>query len=60
MNGSTETIDNIKQIGKEQFEILYKISQALNSATYQDGLIKETLDVIIRVLHARQGTVCKI
>ncbi len=59
MNGSAETIGNIKQIGKEQFETLYKISQALNSAIYQDSLIKETLDVIIRVLHADRGLFVK-
>jgi len=59
VNGTSETIENIKQIGKEQFETLYKISQALNSATYQDSLIKETLDVIIRVLHADRGLFVK-
>jgi Nif-specific regulatory protein len=59
VNGSTETIENIKQIGREQFETLYKISQALNSATYQDSLIKETLDVIIHVLHAERGLFVK-
>lgn len=59
LNGSTGTIENIKQIGKEQFEILYRISQSLNSANYQDSLIKDSLDVIIRVLHADRGLFVK-
>ncbi|HSD62402.1 MAG TPA: sigma 54-interacting transcriptional regulator [Ignavibacteriaceae bacterium] len=59
LNGASETIENIKQIGKEQFEILYRISRTLNSANYQDSLIKDSLDVIIRELHADRGLFVK-
>lgn len=59
LNGSTGTIDNIKQISKEQFEILYRITQALNSANYQSSLIADSLDVIIRELHADRGVFVK-
>lgn len=47
--------DSIRLINKEQFETLYQISQALNSAVYEDSLISETLDLIIKVLNAERG-----
>ncbi len=47
--------DSIRLINKEQFETLYQISQTLNSAFYEDTLIRETLDLIIKVLNAERG-----
>ena len=47
--------DSIRLINKEQFETLYQISQTLNSAVYEDTLIRETLDLIIKVLNAERG-----
>ena len=51
--------DSIKLITKEQFETLYQISQALNSIVYEDSLINETLDLIIKVLNAERGLFVK-
>ncbi|MHB1686603.1 MAG: sigma-54 interaction domain-containing protein [Ignavibacteriaceae bacterium] len=47
--------EKIRLIDKEQFETLYQISQTLNSAVYQDTLIGETLDLIIKVINAERG-----
>ncbi len=51
--------ESIRLINKEQFETLYKISQTLNSVTYEDTLIRETLDLIIKVLNAEHGLFVK-
>ncbi len=51
--------DSIRLFNKEQFETLYKISQTLNSVTYEDTLIRETLDLIIKVLNAEHGLFVK-
>ena len=51
--------DSIRLINKEQFETLYQISQALNSVSYEDSLIGETLDLIIKVLNAERGLFVK-
>ena len=51
--------DTIRLITKEQFETLYQISQALNSITYEDSLINETLDLIIKVINAERGLFVK-
>ena len=47
-----ENVDSIRLISKEQFETLYQISQTLNTAVFQDTLIEETLDLIIKVINA--------
>lgn len=51
-NGS---IKQIKQITKDQFEVLYHISSVLNSAGYEGALINDALDMIIKVLGAERG-----
>ncbi|HUX60826.1 MAG TPA: sigma 54-interacting transcriptional regulator [Ignavibacteriaceae bacterium] len=51
--------ERIKLIDKDQFETLYQISKSLNSANYQDSLIGETLDLIIRVIKAERGLFVK-
>ena len=55
----TENINQIKLIGKEQFNTLYKISQTLNSAVYEDSLIEQTLDLVIKVINAERGLFVK-
>jgi Nif-specific regulatory protein len=55
----TENIDQIRLISKDQFETLYQISQTLNSAVYEDTLIRETLDLIIKVIKAERGLFVK-
>jgi Nif-specific regulatory protein len=56
---TTENIDKIKRISRDQFETLYEISQVLNSAVYEEALINETLDLIINVLQAERGLFVK-
>ncbi len=56
---TSENIEKIKLIGKEQFETLYQISRTLNSAVYEDALISDTLDLIINVLQAERGLFVK-
>ncbi|MHB9013415.1 MAG: sigma-54 interaction domain-containing protein [Ignavibacteriaceae bacterium] len=51
--------EKIRLIDKEQFETLYQISKTLNSAIYQDSLIGETLDLIIKVINAERGLFVK-
>lgn len=51
--------EKIRLIDKEQFETLYQISQTLNSAVYQDSLISDTLDLIIKVINAERGLFLK-
>jgi Nif-specific regulatory protein len=55
-NGS---INQVKQITKDQFEALYHITRALNSAVYEGVLINETLDLIIKVFNAERGVFVK-
>lgn len=54
-----EDIGQIKLITKEQYEALYRISQILNSAVYESALIKDTLDLVIKVINAERGLVVK-
>jgi len=51
--------ESIRLINKEQFETLYQISQALNSVKYEDSLIQETLDLVIKVINAERGLFVK-
>jgi len=51
--------EKIRLIDKEQFETLYQISRILNSAVYQDTLISDTLDLIIKVINAERGLFVK-
>ncbi|NOY58822.1 MAG: GAF domain-containing protein [Calditrichaeota bacterium] len=39
----------------EQFDALYRISRLLNSATYQETLVRDALDLAIGVLNAERG-----
>jgi Nif-specific regulatory protein len=59
VNYSTENIEQIRLITKEQFSTLYKITQILNSVNYEKSLIRETLDLVIQVLNAERGLFVK-
>ncbi len=52
---SNINLDDLKQLNKDQFEGLYKISQILNSATYEETLIQDTLDIVIKLINAERG-----
>ncbi|MCX8056485.1 MAG: sigma 54-interacting transcriptional regulator [Ignavibacteria bacterium] len=54
-----EEIKKIKSLSKDQFELLYQISKRLNSLHYEEGLIEETLDLIINVVDAERGLFAK-
>lgn len=54
-----EEIKKIKSIKKDQFELLYEISKRLNTFKYEEGLIEETLDLVINVVEAERGLFAK-
>lgn len=54
-----EELKKIKSITREQFELLYNISQKLNNLEYEEGLIEETLDLVINVVDAERGLFAK-
>ena len=51
--------ESIKYLNKEQFETLYQISRVLNLVIYEDSLIQETLDLVIKVINAERGLFVK-
>ena len=51
--------ESVKYLAKEQFETLYQISKVLNSVIYEDSLIQETLDLVIKVINAERGLFVK-
>lgn len=53
------SIADVKGLTKEQFDILYHISQSLNTAVYEDSLIEQSLDLIVKVLNAERGLFVK-
>ncbi|MCX8011068.1 MAG: sigma 54-interacting transcriptional regulator [Ignavibacteria bacterium] len=57
--GQHKEIEKVRSINKEQFEILYKISKTLNSASYQTSFIDDTLDLIIKVIDAERAVFVK-
>jgi Nif-specific regulatory protein len=54
-----ENIKIIQNLSKEQFNALHLISQALNSAIYEESLIEETLDWVINIINAERGLFVK-
>jgi|WetSurMetagenome_2_1015567.scaffolds.fasta_scaffold18623_2 Nif-specific regulatory protein len=52
---SNINLDKVKILDKEQFQGLYKISQILNSATYEETLLQDSLDIVIRHINAERG-----
>lgn len=52
---NTENSEQTRLITREQFDTLYKITQTLNTVNYQETLIEETLDLVIKVLDAERG-----
>lgn len=54
-----ENLNNIRDLKKEQFETLYQVTRILNSAVYEETLIENTLDLIIKVINAERGLFAK-
>ena len=53
------SIRDIKSLSGDQFNALLKISEMLNSNTYEDSLIESALDLIIQVVNAERGLFVK-
>jgi Nif-specific regulatory protein len=48
-------ISSIRDMRREQFEVLNQISQLLAGASYADNLIDKALDLVIQILNAERG-----
>ncbi|MBI5731100.1 MAG: sigma 54-interacting transcriptional regulator [Ignavibacteriales bacterium] len=55
----TNNINHIKNLSKDEFESLYEFSQILNSATKQELLIEDAIDIVINVINAERGLFVK-
>ncbi len=58
-NFFTNNINHIKNLSRDEFESLYEFSQILNSATRQDSLIEDAIDIVIKVINAERGLFVK-
>ncbi len=56
---AAENIRYIKELTKEQFEELLRISELLNTASYAESLMEEALDWVIHVINAERGVFVK-
>ena len=52
-------MEELKEIRREQFEALYKISSMLNSADLPENLVEKSLDLIVDVLQAERALFVK-
>ena len=57
---NTFDINDLADVSQNQFDTLYKISQLLNFAEFQDTLVSDALDMAIQVLGAERGLFAKI
>ncbi len=57
---NTFDINDLADVSQDQFDTLYKISQLLNFAEFQDTLVSDALDMAIQVLGAERGLFAKI
>ncbi|HET53665.1 MAG TPA: GAF domain-containing protein [Ignavibacteria bacterium] len=59
MNIEQLELKHIREITKEHFEALYQISHILNTTDYQESLIEDALDWVIKVINAERGVFVK-
>ena len=59
MNIEQLEMKHMREVTKEHFEALYQISHILNSSDYQDSLIEDALDWVIKVINAERGAFVK-
>ncbi len=52
---NNQPFSQIKTIKKEQFDVLFKISQMLTVAEYSENLIEEALDLVVKVIDAERA-----
>ena len=50
---------DIKSLSKNQFEALLQLSQVLNTASYEESLIEETLDWVLQIINAERTVFAK-
>ncbi len=58
-NFFTENINHLKNLSREEFESLYEFTEILNSATRQDSLIEDAIDIVIKIINAERGLFVK-
>ena len=54
-----QDIKSLRNIHRDQFEVLYQISKVLNAAVYEESLIASALDMAIDFLNADRGLFCR-
>ena len=59
MKNFADSINNIKNLSKNEFESLNEFTQILNSATRQENLIEDAIDIVIKVISAERGLFVK-
>ncbi len=52
-------MEELKEIRREQFEALHRISSMLNSAELPENLVEKSLDLVVDVLHAERALFVK-
>jgi Nif-specific regulatory protein len=58
-NFLVENINHIKNLSKNEFESLYEFTQVLNTASGQESLIEDAIDIVIKVINAERGLFVK-
>ncbi len=59
MDDNKLNIEKLRDLNTDQFEALYKISQILNSAEFEDSLIDSIIDLMIDVINADRAVFVK-
>lgn len=58
-NYFVENINHIKNLSKSEFESLYEFTQMLNTASGEESLIEDAMDIVINVINAERGLFVK-
>lgn len=59
MNKNSPNTKELKNLSKDQYEALYNLSQTLNSASQEELLIENVVDILIEVTNAERGLFAK-
>jgi Nif-specific regulatory protein len=52
-------ISHLKNLSKDEFESLYEFTEIINSATHQDSLAEDAIDIVIKIINAERGLFVK-
>lgn len=58
-NFFVDNINHIKNLSKNEFESLFEFTEILNSATRQESLVEDAIDIVIKVINAERGLFVK-